>query len=406
MTPPEVVRNIWGDNPPPSWGIPPVQPEQLRLMTYLALSAGYRGLGFLGDADLTATDGPGRALLIEMSFLNFEVDLCEQILAENDLSIPLYSVFDPDPLPVPSNAVQLPTKRPPRKAELAPRGELKAAAVGLRDRKGSLLLVGDYEAWSQYQPGQLAADELVITPILPEGAQAFEITPGEVKVLTPERVPGGRRITLQEFDTTSLILCTGDLGLYEKVRAIVDGLRSRAVPLAIEQAEIMLKAVTETNGRLAADGHQFLSKVDLKMRKRAGIETPPPDVPDLLAKAQEAIKNAREATDKQDYALAWAETRRARRTLRVVMRGHWNQAWLVLRPGRREHQSGRCQARRRRAQESRKDSQGPSRGSVAGSADLLPPVYFLFHVARALHLARLDQGQAGLPIRAQPGTLG
>ena len=145
----------------------------------------------------------------------------------------------------------------------------------------------------------MAVDQLVITPILPEGAQAFEITPGEVKVLTPERVPGGRRITLEEFDTTSLVLCTGDLGLYERVRAIVEGLRSRAVPLAIEQAEILLKAVTETNGRLAADGHQFRSKVDLKMRKRAGIESPPPDVPDLLAKRRRPLKTpARRPTDK------------------------------------------------------------------------------------------------------------
>ena len=39
-----------------------------------------------------------------MSFLNLEIDLCEQILAENDMAIPLYNVFDPDPLPVPSNA--------------------------------------------------------------------------------------------------------------------------------------------------------------------------------------------------------------------------------------------------------------------------------------------------------------
>ena len=157
-----------------------------------------------------------------MTFLNLEIDVCEQILAENHDSITLYNVFDPDPLPVPSNAVQLPTKRPPRKPELQPRGQLKAAAVALRDRKGSLLLVGDYEFFDQYQPGQMAVDQLVITPILPAGAQAFEISPGEVKVLTPERVPGGTRITLNEFDTTSLILCTGDLGLYERVRQIVD----------------------------------------------------------------------------------------------------------------------------------------------------------------------------------------
>ena len=49
-----------------------------------------------------------------MSFLNLEIDLCEQILAENDEAIPLYPVFDPDPLPVPSNAIQLPSKKPPR----------------------------------------------------------------------------------------------------------------------------------------------------------------------------------------------------------------------------------------------------------------------------------------------------
>ena len=330
MTPPEVVRNIWGDNPPPPWGIPPVQPEQLRLMTYLALSEGYRGLGFIGDADLTRADGPGRALLIEMSFLNLEIDICEQILAENDKTIPMYNVFDPDPLPIPTNATQQSSKKPAKKPELKPRGELRGAAVALRDRKGSLLLVGDYSSWTQFQPGQLAADTLVITPILPAGSQAFEITPGEVRVLTPERVPGGRQFTLDEFDTTSLILCTGDLGLYERARRIVDGLRHIAVPLAIEQATIMHKAVTETHGRLTADGHQFLSKVDLKLRRLAGIENPPPDVGDLLAKSMEHIKSAREANDRQDYSVAWSEAQRAKRTLRVVMKGYWDQAWAAF----------------------------------------------------------------------------
>jgi hypothetical protein len=326
-TPPEVVRNIWGASTPPAWGVPPVQPEQLRLMTYLALSEGYRGLGFLGDADLTRAEGPGRALLIEMSFLNLEIDICEQILAENDKPIPLYNLFDHDPLPIPTNATQQSSKKPPKLPELKPHGELRGAAVALRDRKGSLLLVGDYTSWTQFQPGQLAADTLVITPILPAGSQAFEITPGEVRVLAPERVPGGRQFSLDEFDTTSLILCTGDLGLYERARSIVDGLRHKAVPLAVEQAEIMHKAVTETHGRLAADGHPFRSKVDLKMRRLAGIENPPPDVDDLLAKSMEHIKSAREASERQDYSVAWFEAQRAKRTLRVVMKGYWDQAW-------------------------------------------------------------------------------
>ena len=44
-------------------------------MTYLALSAGYRGLTVLGDADLTRP--AGKVLLHEMSFLNAEIDLAE-----------------------------------------------------------------------------------------------------------------------------------------------------------------------------------------------------------------------------------------------------------------------------------------------------------------------------------------
>jgi hypothetical protein len=326
MTPPEVIRNIWGDDTPPSWGTPPIQPEQLRLMTYLALTAGYRGIGYRADADLTRPEGPGRALWIEMSFLNLEIDLCEQILAENDRSISMYSLFDPEPVAVPTNATQLGTKRATALPELKPRGDLRGAAIPLRDRKGALLLVADYYENAQFQPSQLAADKVTITPVLPEGAQAFEISPGDVKVLTPERVPGGTRLTLEEFDTTSLILCTGDMGLYEHIRVLIDGVRHKAVPLAIEQAEYMLQAVTEINGRLAADGHQFQSKVVLKLRRQAGFEGPPPDVPDLLAESQRRIKNARDAWERQDYSVAWAEARRAKRPLRTVMFGHWAQA--------------------------------------------------------------------------------
>ncbi len=329
-TPPEVMRNIWGDDPPPSWGTPPVQPSQLRLMTYLALAAGFRGLVYKGDADLTRPGGAGRALCIEMCFLNLEIDLCEQILAQNEEKIRDYDVFDPEPLPVPSNAIQQPSRRPKPVKELSPRFGMLAAAVPLLAHKGALLLVGDFAPGAQFQPGQLAADEVTITLALPEGAQAFEITPAEVKVLERERVAVGTRITLKEFDTTSLILCTGDLALFDRVRTQVEGVRHKTVPLAIEQAEILLQTVTEINGRLAADGHEFRSKLDIERRRKVGIEGAPPDVPDLLADSQKSIASAREAWERQDYASAWAEARHATRPLRIIMNGHWTQASIAL----------------------------------------------------------------------------
>src|SRR4029077_10407460 len=90
------------------------------------------------------------------------------------------------------------------------------------------------------------------------------------------------------------------------------------------------RAVTEINGRLAADGHEFRSKVDLKLRRQAGIEGAPPDVPDLLAESQESIKKAREGWERLDYAAAWADARRAVRPLRLIMYGHWQQAYIAL----------------------------------------------------------------------------
>ena len=167
----------------------------------------------------------------------------------------------------------------------------------------------------------------------------------------------------------------------------------------------MHKAVTETNGRLAADGHQFRSKVDLKMRRLAGIEKPPPDVPDLLAKSMEHIKSAREANDRQDYSVAWAEAQRAKRTLRVVMRGHWDQAWAAF----------------TRAAESinpdgpKDEDEAPKRVEITPKVKLdaplqlqpiaCPPSISFYTLPEHYIWVDWIKGQAGLPVRPQPSSL-
>ena len=56
----------------------------------------------------------------------------------------------------------------------------------------------------------------------------------------------------------------------------------------------------------------------------------PTDEHDLLAKAEASIKSAREAQEREDFALAWAEARRAGRPLRTLMFGHWVKAFSTL----------------------------------------------------------------------------
>ena len=192
--------------------------------------------------------------------------------------------------------------------EFAPKPGLIASAIAA-ERKGALLLLADYAGNSQFQPPQMAARNLVIRANMPESAQAFEISPGEVKLLPRERAPGGTQIVLDEFCTTAMILCTTDLGLKERVEAAIARVRPLAVQLAIEQAELMLQAVAEISGRLNADGHHLITPDVLKQRADAGIVAKPTDERDLLAKAEASIKSAREAQEREDFALAWAEAR-------------------------------------------------------------------------------------------------
>ena len=324
--PPIVRENIWGEDPPPAWGKPRVQPEQIRLMTYLALASGYRGLGFLGDAELTRP--AGQANLIELAFLNEEIDLFESILARSADPIPTYNVYDPDPPDIPPPGFPVGFRMRPQK-EMVPRPNLLAAAISV-ERKGALLLVADYAAMAQYQPPQMASHNLLIRPALPESAQAYEISPGEVKVLDRVRVPHGTQITLPEFSTTTMILCTTDTALVERVQAAIAPVRPLAVQLAIEQAEILYQAALEINDRLAADGQYLLGPDDHKRRSDAGMVSRPTDERDLLAKAEASIKAAREAREREDFALAWAEARRAERPLRHLMHGHWLRGYAAF----------------------------------------------------------------------------
>ena len=325
--PPEVVQNIWGKDAPPDWGTPPVQPEQIRLMTYTALAAGYRGLTFLGDADLTRP--VGEANLIELTLLNAEINLCESILAHNVKQVKPYGVFDPDPLTRPTTANVNQRRMPLVQENEVGKPGLITAPVYLDDNRGMLLLIADLAGGAQWVPPQLAYHDLTVYPVLQAGAQALQISPGDARFLEQkpdDRVPGGTRFTVPDFGVTTLLLCTNDMALCQRIQAAVRRIRPQAVALAIRQAEIQYQAVKDVHERLKADGHLFRSEKDLQQRDLAGIVTPPPDATDLLMESQKFLENARAARDNEDYSQAWSEARRAGRPLRLVMFGYWLQA--------------------------------------------------------------------------------
>jgi hypothetical protein len=313
-------RAIWGDDQAPTWGAPRVQPEQLRLETYAALAAGYRGIGFLADANLTRP--PGRPLLSEMALLRAEIDLVETIIARAPGPIPLLSAYPPDvEVPIVYNSLgnsggvnsaanRQTTQTQPR--ETQPSESIRAASIGTRDNKGRLLLITDFAPGAQWTPPQMALNNLKVYVRAPEAAHALEFSPGGCKFLDHERTAGGVRITIPEFNVTAMVLVSTDLELITRIKKEVTRIAPMATSLLIDQAQELFNETLEIDRRLQDDGHV------------------PERISGLLGRAQEYLAAAREFHERGDYATAWSKAQMAGRSMRLLRRAHWELALKEL----------------------------------------------------------------------------
>ncbi len=314
--PPKVVRTaVWGDEVPPAYGSARVQPEQVRISAYVALMAGYRGIGVRGDSELTRPSG--RAILYELGLLNAEMDLVEPILARGKdpiLGLPTYLPDPPQLISFNTSFTQgMTTKHSKSSGEMPAHPTIRAASISTEDGRGRLLLLADLSPGAQWQPPQMALNDLVVrVPGAPDSAQAFELSLGGMKVLDRKRSPGGVQIRVPEFGVATMVLLTTDFDQAERIKRAIESVRPQAVDLAIRQARAQFEWVTDLNARLARDSHVV------------------PEGQELLSLSARSIESAEQARAREDYPLAWDECRRATRPLRVLMRVHWNQGLMAL----------------------------------------------------------------------------
>jgi hypothetical protein len=257
------------------------EPEQIRLLTYIALSAGYRGLGFWSDRFL-ADSHQGRDRLLTLALLNQELLLLEPILQ---------SAKDP---------IWRPTSNP----------EVKAAIF--HTDRGILILPIWMGKGAQFVPSQSTTPKLsIIVPGAPLGTQPWQITPVEVRSLEQERVVGGTRVTIPEFSLTTAILFTADnspTGVLVYFQDRVRHQREIAAQWAKDLAQIELAKVMRVNEEIEAAGH------------------PQPDGAELIQKARSYFEKCLQAWENHDYRKTYQEADYVMRSLRVLMRSHWTKA--------------------------------------------------------------------------------
>jgi hypothetical protein len=258
------------------------QPEQIRLLTYIALGAGCRGLAFWSDRFL-ADSHQGKDRLLAMALLNQELKLLERVLVQSTQAPDWIETGNPD-----------------------------VRAALFRTQEGILVVPIWMGKGAQFVPGQGASAELELTvPGVPVTATAWEVSPGRIQSYPIQRVPGGTLVKLHNFSMTSAVLFTSDLSPTGLVVRLQDTQRRegpRAAQWLLEQGQEELAKVEKVQAALEQQGHSV------------------PDGKALLDKARKALARSMQHRRDRKHTEAYNEAEVALRSLRTLMHAHWERA--------------------------------------------------------------------------------
>ncbi len=255
------------------------QPEQIRLLAYTALAAGCRGLGFWSDRFL-ADSHQGRDRLQLLALLNQELEMLE----------PLFLTVNDPPLWIDTSVP-----------------EVKAAV--LRSPRGILVLPMWLGNGAQFVPGQSAAARLtLVVPQVPQGTQAWQVSPGAMRGLRADRVAGGYKIVLPEFGLTDAVVFTSDMALVVRFQEQVRAKRKLAAQWTRDLAQLEMAKVQRVEQELERAGHTL------------------PDGAELMKDAHKRLAACDEDWTNHLYDQAYVDAQRALRPMRIMMRAQWEKA--------------------------------------------------------------------------------
>jgi hypothetical protein len=258
---------------PPRW----VPSEQVRLLALTSLAAGSRGLVFESQSRLDAADPQTRYRAMTLELLNLELELVSGWAASGEV--------------IRSTETNVP--------------EVVAAAI--RAGRSHLLLPTWLGRGSQSVPGQAAGNSVsLVVPGVPEDSSAYRIVPGRLRPLRPDRVAGGKQVTLSEFGLSDMVLMGHDPLLVSRLSQGTAAVGPRAATLARHLAARHLEFVVEVTRRVGPAA--------------------PPETGALLRSARENLQRCDGSLAMRDDAGAYDHAGRAMRSLRLVQRGVWERA--------------------------------------------------------------------------------
>ncbi|MBI3863382.1 MAG: hypothetical protein HY290_15940 [Planctomycetia bacterium] len=295
-----------------------VEPEQLRLQVYAALSAGYRGIGFWTCTSLDDERPGARERKLMMALLNMELDLLEPLIATGSVGSPAKFTAQG---PAARNLKGLATPGRMSRADRAWEQELNdrdnqllsqeeiardLEASVLKTDLGRLVLPVWYADEAQYVPGRMAGNNAkIIAEGVGESARAWEITTTDVHELASERVTGGKQVSLDRFEMTTAILFTTNQTAVERFREKVRTLAEPASRVTLELARAKFERVSAVDADLTRLGRGQKDAIN------------------ILPMARNRIDQAEKLLQSQRYHDARIAAGEALQLLRVLQYAHW-----------------------------------------------------------------------------------
>jgi hypothetical protein len=297
-----------------------LEPEQIRLQVYTALSAGCRGLGFWTQRSLEGTEPSDVETRLALAELNRELTLLEPILSQGTMVSTLPLEFGQGERPKSGTA----SRRVPRSTSdrLEPRklvpqsgrhsnesgGESRIEATLIRSDQAQLLLPVWYDRDANYVPGAMSAPAAtLVVPGVSESAAVWLITPTGISNIPREPTTGGIRIVLS-IDQTAAVLITSDFTLVPRLRAMIRSMARESAMDSLLLAKAKLERVTRVESELEALGRHL------------------PESRELLGRCTQLLKDGERSVEGGNYDPARKTALEAMRLMRIVQRQRWEEA--------------------------------------------------------------------------------
>jgi hypothetical protein len=253
-----------------------LQELQIRTIIHSALAAGARGLCFESHSRLDAPDPLTRRRAAILELLNLELELIERWPASGNFAI---SATSNDP---------------------------NAGGAVIETDRSRLLLPIHAPPGGQFVLGHPKIRPLNLTVAgVPEGNDAYELTPTSARPLRSDRVLGGTRVLLGESEQDALVVFTQDALVYNSLKTRIGPTAMRAAQLVREIAAAEMTLFEATEQRLTDVGRAL------------------PAARPIRAAAQKDLKDCDAQLAKKDARAAYDLARRALGALTDVEREYW-----------------------------------------------------------------------------------